>query len=290
MPQSQDPAPASIARSVSGQVVEERCGLPLAGVTVTWTMLDATPRSGARPISLGSAATDGDGGFFIEAANDRETQTALCRAQHGGDVRDAKTLLSLVDRRGKILGRPFEVTTRVREIVLHAPTNEKASKTQWKSLTDYLITNRMMVVRDAAQQLSRPFADSPVNDWTVPQRASALREMLDAIAAENKKLAGQIDLLEQNQFVETTSLASGRLGRAVTVFKDPAKLGEFVGDFGSLYPWVRASDLSLYRDYLRSVWVSAAQKMYEDTLHIPKPAVSLIFTRTTMRRSRPRNC
>ena len=172
--------------------------------------------------------------------------------------------------------RPFEVTTRVREIVLHAPTNEKASKAQWKSLTDYLITNRMMVVRDAAQQLSRPFADSPVNDWTVPQRASALREMLDAIAAENKKLAGQIDLLEQNQFVETTSLASGRLGRAVTVFKDPAKLGEFVGDFGSLYPWVRASDLSLYRDYLRSVWVSAAQKMYEDTLHIPKPAVSLL--------------
>src|SRR5437762_5720986 len=124
MPQSQDPAPASIARSVSGQVVEERCGLPLAGVTVRWTMLDATPRSSARPISLGSAATDGDGGFFIEAADDRETQTALCRAQHGGDVRDAKTLLSLVDRRGKILGRPFEVTTRVREIVLHAPTNE----------------------------------------------------------------------------------------------------------------------------------------------------------------------
>src|SRR5205814_7422454 len=100
--------------------------------------------------------------------------------------------------------------------------------------------------------------------------------MLDAIAAENKKLAGQIDLLEQDQFLETTSLASGSLGRAVTTFKDEANIGKFVGDFGSLYPWLRESDLSLYRDYLRGVWVAAAQKMYEDALHAGKPAVSLL--------------
>src|SRR2546430_7219138 len=264
---------AAIAKSVSGQVVEERSGLPLAGVTVRWTIPD-TPRN-PRAIVLGSGITDGDGRFLITAGDNVETKTALCRIDPGGDVMSAKTLLSLVDRRGKILGRPFEVAANAREIVLRAPTSAKAGKPQWKALANYLVTNRLMLVRDVAQQLSRPFAGSPVTNWTVPERASALRAMLDAIAAENKKLAGQVDLLEQDQFLETTSLASGSLGRAVTLFKDEANIGKFVGDFGSLYPWLRESDLSLYRDYLRGVWVAAAQKMYEDALHAGKPAVSL---------------
>lgn len=171
-PGSPSLARGSMPKSVSGQVVEERSGLPLAGVAVKWTMSYASGPGKARPVVLGSAATDGDGRFVIESAADVDAQTALCLIDHRGDGNKGKTLLSLVDGRGKVLGRPFEVTAQASEIALYAPTNEKASKPQWKALANYLITNRMMLVKDVAEQLSRPLADSPVNGWTAPERAS----------------------------------------------------------------------------------------------------------------------
>ena len=174
-------------KSVSGQVVEERSGLALAGVTVKWRMRDASTRDGARPVALGSAVTNGDGRFVIEAGSDAQTQAALCRAQHSEDGDDRRTFLSLVDRNDKILGKPVEVTADAREIALHAPTDEKPSKPQWQALANYLVTNRMMLVQDATQQLSAPFADSPVAGWPVPVRASALRQMLDALTTEDAR-------------------------------------------------------------------------------------------------------
>src|SRR6476659_3873951 len=91
-PQPPGPAPAAVARSVGGQVVEERSGMPLAGVTVRWTIPD-TPRN-ARAIVLGSDITDGDGRFLVTVVDNVETKTALCRAEQGGNVLSAKTLLS----------------------------------------------------------------------------------------------------------------------------------------------------------------------------------------------------
>lgn len=275
-PESESVALVTLAKSISGQVVEERSGIALAGVTVQWTLSDASTRSKSRQVELGSAATNGDGRFFIEVGTDAQTQGALCRAQHSDDGNDGKTFVSLIDRSGNLLGQPIEVTAGSREIVLYVPTDEKASKPQWQTLANYLITNRMMLVQDVTQQLSAPFADSPVAAWSVPARASALRRMLDAMTAEDARTAEQIDLLYQNQFVEITALGAGDVARAVKYFKDPANVAKVAIDIGHAFPWVRDTDLSLYRDYLRAVWVAAAQKMYVDILSVAKPAVSAL--------------
>src|SRR5258707_1295837 len=102
-PESQSVPRAAPAKSISGQVVEERSGLALAGVTVRWTLRDPSTRTKARQVELGSATTNADGRFFIEAGGDAQTQAALCLAQHSDAGNDSKTTLSLVDRSGKTL-------------------------------------------------------------------------------------------------------------------------------------------------------------------------------------------
>lgn len=275
---AKNPAPALAAptRSMSGQVVEQKSGVAIAGAAVKWTLPDLLARGKTKLIELGSATTDRDGRFFIETASDSQTQAALCRSQHSDDPAYGNSLLSLVDRNGKALGQPFVVTTETRDVVLQAPTNEKPSKPQWKALADFLVTNRMMLAQDAVQQISAPFADSPAADWSIPVRASALRAMLDAVATDDKQLAAQTNLLYQTQFVETNALSEGNIKKALNHFKDEANLSKLVDNIDHVFPWVRDTDLSLYRDYLRGVWVAAAQKMYVDFLGAPKPAVALL--------------
>lgn len=277
---SQETTPqATMLASVSGVVTEKSSGVPLAGVVVKWALTITSGRgSGHGPMELGSAVTDQEGRFSIDATADPKTWRALCNPASGGSKKNGQTYLLLTDHKGHELGRPFPVTPDVREIVLHpAPGGEdKASQRQWKSLATYLTTNRMMLVRELAQQLARPFADSPARDWPVQTRSSALRAMFDALAAEDRQTAEAMDLLYENQFVETASLATGNVRRAVTVFKDIGRLEEFAGVADRIFPWLRQTDRQLYRDYLRGVWVATAQKMYEDLEHVAKPAVALL--------------
>ena len=264
------------ARYVAGRVVLQDTDLPLAGVNVQWTIADPMARGSTRFIALGKGISDSDGRFLIEAAGDADTQAMLCHAQHAGDGRGVTTRVALVERSG-IVGEALDVGAETRDATLSAPAGGlRASRAQWKALSDYLVTNRMMLVRDAAKQLSAPFADSPVAGWPMTARASALHAMLDAVAREDARLAEQVDLLAQDQFVETTALASGDVARAVVAFKDRANLGQLVGELDHTFPWVRDSDRSLYRDYLRGVWVAAAQKMYVDVLGVGKPAAGLL--------------
>jgi hypothetical protein len=240
---------------------------------VIWSLSSPTTQDGGRKSSeLGSASTDQEGRFLIEAGKGAEGGTASHRRPSG------KTYLYLADRNGKMLGRPVPVTAESQEIVLHAPAGggEKASPRQWKAFANYLTTNRMMLVRDVTQQLAHPYADSPVSQWTVPARASGLRAMFDAMAAEVQKTAEALEVLYGNQFVETTALAAGSVRRAVTYFKDPGRLGQYVGVVDKIFPWLKQSDRSLYRDYLRGIWVGAAQMMYANEEHIAKPAVALL--------------
>src|SRR5262245_36863308 len=58
-------APRAPLSSVGGIVIEEKSGLPLAGVMVKWMRQGVSARKD-RPVELGSAITDAQGAFFIE--------------------------------------------------------------------------------------------------------------------------------------------------------------------------------------------------------------------------------
>jgi hypothetical protein len=262
--------------SIAGQVIEQKSGLPLAGVMVKWTLSPTHTRANNhRRNEIGSALTNDEGRFFIDAAASPEAKADLCRI--AGEKRNGTTYLCLADRNEKMIGHPIKVPADTREIILHPPGGvKKPSKKQWKALTNYLTTNRMMLVRDLAQQLARPFADSPIQNWAVADRTSALRDLLNAEAKQLEKMEQAFDLLYQNQFIDTTSLEEGNVRRAVTHFADERKLGKFLPSPDKIFPWLRDSDRSLYRDYLRGVWVAAAQKMYEELTSIAKPSASAL--------------
>ena len=264
---AQTAQPITSTTSVSGEVTEEKSGLPLAGVRVTWTMdIASAKRNGHRRIELGSAVTDDDGNFLITAENNPTTQTVLCCARHA-DKKNTKSYLSMFDRNKKLLGRPFTVTAETREIVLHPPTTgKKASRRQWKALANYLTTNRMMLVRDVAQQLSTPAPRQPGRRLNgaatrigLAHHARRLgRTKTEALSAANRPS------LSKPGFRGTGALSAGNVGRAVKHFNDDANVAKLVSDIDHVFPWVRDTDRSLYRDYLRGVWVAAAQKMYVD--------------------------
>jgi hypothetical protein len=264
--------------SITGEVIEEKSGLPLAGVTVKWALGTVSKRASRhRRNEIGSAVTDEEGRFVIDAATNLEAKAALCATESSGGKNNGATYLYLADQNEKMIGRPIKVPADTRQIVLHPPAaGPKPIRKQWKALTNYLTANRMMLVRDVAQQLAHPFADSPIRDWTVPARASGLRALLEAVARQHKKVAEQLDLLYQNQFIDTAALEEGNVRRAVNHFADGKNLDQFLPGIDKIFPWLRDSDRSLYRDYLRGIWVGAAQMMYKNEESIAKPAVALL--------------
>lgn len=267
---------AAVGKAIGGQVIEERSGVGLARITVRWTLGEPPTRSRSRSVELGTSVTDENGQFFIEARTDAETQAALCIAKHGGADTATRTFLTLQDDSGSALGQPVAVAADDREVTLLAPADDKVGKAQWQALAAYLVTNRKMLVANLTQQLAAPSADSPAYGWSASTRASGLRQMLDALATEDAKVAEATRALYDNQFVETTALGAGDVDRAVTWFKDPVNRAKIGIDIDHVFPWVRDTDRSLYRDYLRGVWVAAAQKMYVDTLSVVKPTVSVL--------------
>ena len=172
------------------------------------------------------------------------------------------------------MGRPVKVSAETREIVLH-PAPEKPSERQYRALGGWLATNRKVMVRDLAGQLAAPDPDSPVAEWPAPARASVLRELTQALANEDRRTGEALDLLYRNDFVETTVLEAGNVRRAVTVLNDPKRIGDLLPLPSHSLPWLHRSDLSLYRDYLRGVWVAAAQRMYQEAA-FSTPSVAVL--------------
>jgi hypothetical protein len=270
-PPASAPAAPAMLTAVGGVVVEERSGIPLAGVTVKWGLAgNARKTDGAAFRELGAAVTDREGRFRIELGGDPGSRDAVCLARGG---RQGEDVVSLADERGRLVGRPVKVSAETREIVLH-PAPEKPAERQYRALGAWLATNRKVMVRDLAGQLASPDRDSPVAEWPAPARASVLRELTQALANEDRRTGEALDLLYRNDFVETTVLEAGNVRRAVTVLNDPKRIGDLLPLPGHSFPWLQQSDLSLYRDYLRGVWVAAAQRMYQEaTFSTPSVAV-----------------
>jgi hypothetical protein len=83
--------------SIAGQVIEQESGLPLAGVMVKWTFSPTHTRAkNHRRNEIGSALTNDEGRFFIDAAASPEGKAALCGI--AGEKRNGTTYLCLVDQ------------------------------------------------------------------------------------------------------------------------------------------------------------------------------------------------
>lgn len=237
---SADRSPSAVA----GTVVEGRSGVALGDVRVRWLEVEGDDLT-----ELAAGVSDDDGAFTLTIGD--------------GCARAASVVVA-EDHEGAPLGPPVAVTAERRELTIRlsgGPGREPGPE-HWRALADYLTTNRMLLARDVVGQLSHPFPDSPVLAWGTSQRAGALRAVVDAIGHELDRTSEFMESVYADAFVDTAALAEGDVASAVTAFTDARNFPE-LRERDLVHPALPKSELVLYRDYLRSIWVAAAKQMYK---------------------------
>ena len=257
------PAPLPVIR---GSVIEETTGLPLAGVVVHWVTpgvpgLGKAPQRSGHVIQLGEATTASDGGFEILTSDTPQTRQALCTLAW---QKDAVSHFRVGVDKG-MLEFPAERADGEAETVIRVAQTVEPSAEQWGALSSYMASNRLIRADDLCRQLSAPFSDSPTNAWSVSLRAGALAAIGHALGNGD---SANSEPAENLQLLNFDALAGGDVLKAVTNYRDVATFERFGGRVSE---WLDGSflrlpksDVELYRDYLRGVWVSAARQMHSE--------------------------
>jgi hypothetical protein len=254
--------PPPVRPSIGGRIVEGITDLPLAGVPVQWvTGGDDEATSHTSPqILLGQAVSDQDGAFHIVSYLDSpEAGHALCALAWQPEATSYFRLDGGED--GPLMFATVPAPDED-EVVIHVTSTREPNDEQWQALGEYLASNRMIRADDLSRQLMAPLADSPVRAWPLTVRTGALAAVGFALAGN----ADGTDLLQQVHLLNLDALAGGDVTKAVTNFRDSTTFEQFGGRTsewldGSYYSLPK-SDLELYRDYLRGVWVVAARPMH----------------------------
>jgi hypothetical protein len=257
---SADVPPRTEQRGVRGSVLAASSGLPLGGVHINWIASDAAPRhQGSGDAVIGEAISEADGSFLIVRSRSPEAEAAFCRLEHGTGL---STQLEIAGANGDGGTQRFPIVTQTPDTMIRIH-GDAPQKEQWAALASYQMSNRQLIVSDLAEGLVAPAVDSPVRNWTPAMRAGAL----DALDKAHGVGPRGLTFAERDTAVEFEALGKGDLPHALTFYQDGVAAGVFA-DPDRYAPWVPLpkSDTELYRDYLRGVWVQAAQQM---ALHAP---------------------
>lgn len=246
---------------VRGNVVEETTGVPLGKILIRWMAPGGrSPRHAAPAVELGRALSAADGSFAIQRATTAEAEEALCLLKHRPRL---KSYLLVDDGPEDGESHRFVVDSGQPEMLLRVAQGAEPEAESWRSLADYLMANRMLRASDLARELSAPSSDSSARFWSAATRAGGLRAIGAALADD----APGLKLLDQDHFLEFHALEAGDLVKALKEFKDGIDIRERIEVDVEFGDWLKLpkSDTELYRDYLRGVWVTAAQQMYRTT-------------------------
>jgi len=238
---------------VRGSVLAAGSGLPLGGVHINWIVSDGAPRHlGNVGVVIGEATSEADGSFLIVRSRSPEAEAAFCRLDYGTGW-STQLEISGTNGHSAVQRFPIEADTPDTTIRVHGDTPYRE---QWGALATYQMTKRRLIVSELADGLVAPAADSPVRSWTPAMRAGALDALDEAHGVGPRGLT----FAERDTAVEFDALAKGDLPQALRFYQDGVAADVNIDPNGF---WVQLpkSDTALYRDYLRGVWVSAAQQM-----------------------------
>ena len=242
-------------QGVRGNVVAAKSGLPLAGVEIQWITSEHFPRHrNGTDVVIGTAISEADGRFSIVSSVSPEAETILCQLKHETGQSTQLQIPSLA-KNGS--AQRFAISTTSLETIIRI-SGPAPKKAQWAAFADYQMTNRRLIVSDLAQELVAPAVDSPVRSWTLAARAGAL----DALDAASGDGPNTLKFAERETPVKFEALAKGDITEALKFYQDGIPIDLNINP-GSFSPWLPLpkGDTELYRDYLRGVWVQAAQQM-----------------------------
>lgn len=255
------------ATGVRGSVVEDTTGTPLSAVVVRWM----THHNAAYTIELGRAVSAADGSFAVSLAATLEAAEALCRLKHHPQ---SPSFLLTEEGQGDPFGDRVVVVPGPDETVVRIGQVAEAPDTEsWRMLGDYLMANRLLRAGDLARELSAPSLDSPAHGWPAASRAAGL----SAIGVALQDGAAAQTLLDQDHFLDFAALAQADLGKAVGDFRGGLHVDDRIDNGANIGAWLgfRKSDTELYRDYLRGVWVTAAQQMHQARAAAPLGTIGI---------------
>jgi len=242
-------------------------------------VLWVAPADGTTPgrepfVVLGRGRTGPDGLVEISPSSDPAAHAARCRLT--GPTAPSTSLVLAGGHGGPADGGVgVQVRLGVEPVELEVADRDAPDAGAWALISSYLAANRLDLVSDLTSQLVQPSPDNPASLWSPTLRAGALailrRDLGPAVAFDDGEYA--VDLL---------ALAEGDTTTALTRYRS---LEDYVSLGGQHSAWLDgswfvkpASDRTLYRDYLRSVWVTAARRM-----HGPGPSDSALEHQLSIR-------
>lgn len=180
----------------------------------------------------------------------------------------AQTRIDPAPPTGGNLSRAVPATVAV--LAIDAPRrDDRPTREQAKQLATFLASTRSLTVGQAAAQVATPTADSPLSTWSIARRANVLKALAgaaagapDAPTVEHADWPLDLDLVARGDFEKAAE--------RFVEYRDLAAreaIDHMIGD------WVKP-DSESYRDYLRGVWVAAAQRF--DTQNFVVPAVGVL--------------
>ncbi|MBZ9873172.1 hypothetical protein LB542_20195 [Mesorhizobium sp. BR1-1-9] len=233
---------------LSGTTRHQGTRLPVSGIALAWTATLKGPLVGKeRTVVLGETVSGRDGSFALHLADTP-------------DVREAYRFLRISSESTSVLAAsgnrlatsaiepPKGSRSGLALFVKVKPRTKSVPKEDLKSLGAFLAVNRLATAGDLSNQLATPWLDSPVTTWTAEARLRALGDL----DIEMKKADRSGSRNGRDQLLDFEIIDAGRLTGSVTDQLAPGP-----------WPFGDKSDLGLYRDYLRGVWVSAARFMHE---------------------------
>lgn len=231
-------------QTLSGRVKHKATGLPAEGVSLNWVaMLEGALICDPGTVLLGAGRSGRNGEFAIMLRDDAEAREAA------RFLRSSAESWAVIKAAEEAICGETKLTPGIdSEVILTVETDRNArplESSQVQSLGEYLAVNRLLTAGALRDQLAGPWSDSPAAGWSPGARLHALesfdREMKNADR-------------------------SGRDGRNQMLDFDVLDAGDLIGSVtGDVFPggtfehsWGKKTNLSLYRDYLRGIWVGAA--------------------------------
>ena len=255
---------AAALRAVTGTTRLKSTGQPISGIKLRWVAsLKGSVVGKERVVLLGEAVSGTDGCFSLTIPDDAEALAAFRYLAASSES------FSVIKVSGDNLG-VGEVpiapsgSDEISVLVDIKPNVKPAKRKDVKALAEFLEVNRLVTAADLQRQLATPWADSPSAAWPTEQRLRALKDL--GIEMKNADKSGRDG---RDQLLDFKRMSGGALSGTVTNVPYPGSLTNIVTG--------RKSNLHLYRDYLRGVWVSAATLMHQTaSFEVSQPSRSVL--------------
>ncbi|MFZ4261356.1 hypothetical protein ACFRAE_04895 [Sphingobacterium sp. HJSM2_6] len=245
-----DASPQPIASiTIQGKTVLEETNEPVAGIAIAWSFQTSSELyKHQKPIIIAEGRSNQAGEFSL-SFHPQEGQEEISRLIHCGS--SWKSYITVLDNMFE--NEPYLLNLQQEYLSIPLKiVSEKESKMEQElpALAEFMMVNRLWSIQDFRKQLLSPWEDSPSYDWDMQDRMAILFQTDQMLLNKEKQTNNLQEIPINFNLIE--------IGKWRESFEGPTSIPDY--EFIPL----KRSNLQLYRDYLRGIWVKAARLMHKN--------------------------